>query len=199
MLASSRRSVTLIELLIAISLLAVIILGINNIDIFSRYHFISTDRRAKLQNDVSRCLEHITKSLAQAIGNETAFGSGSAVLAAANTLAVLIDANGNGLRDEGAGDYWVRYKLNTGNHTLSYCRQCPDSACSSCSVSPEESLAKDLTVFSPTIANLISGNYIDVSISACWDPTGTIGSCGSSENPSVSMATSISLPSLASN
>jgi Tfp pilus assembly protein PilV len=187
----SRRSLTLIELLIAIILLAVIILGVNSIDIFSRYHFISTDRRAKLQNDVSLCLEHITKSVSQAIGNE-AVTAGSVVSVNGNKLSVFIDANGNGMVD--TGDYWIGYKFNSGQHTLTYCSQCNNSACGSCVVS-EDTLAKDITVFSPTTNNLSNG-YIDVSITACFDPTGTRGS---SDNPSVTMSTSLGLPSVASN
>jgi len=190
----SRKSFSLIELVMAISLLGVIILAVSNIDIFSRYHYAATDRRAKLQNDVSLCLEHIAKNASRAIGNETFFGANSVVSMGVNTLSIFIDANKNGSIDAGM-DYWVRYKLEPSSHEFSYCGQCSDSACGSCSAISEEQLARDVTEFIPA-KDFSQAGYIDVSITACWDPR-TPSTCGTPDNPSVSMSTGIALPSVA--
>jgi len=190
----SRKSITLIELLIAMVLLAVIILAINNVNVFSRYHFISTDRRAKIQNDASRCLEHITKYASQAIGNEAVFGGTSAVYAGTNVLSFFMDVNANGLRDTAGEDYWVGYRLNNSTYQFGYCSHCSDYSCSTCS-SAVEYLANDITVFSATN----NGNYVNADITACWNPAGTIAACNTPDNPSVTMNTSIHLPSVATN
>jgi Tfp pilus assembly protein PilV len=194
------KSVTFIELLIAIILLAVVILAINNIDVFSRYHIVSSDQRVKVQNDIARCLEHITKNAVNTIGNEETYGTNTTVYVNPDsnnttTLSFFTDTNKNGTRDsgEGAGDYWVRYNYNTTDHSFSYCSQCPDAACAACSGS-EEILAKDITEFS-VHKNLTEGNHINVTIAACWDPT---KACDIS-NPGFNMTTAITLPSVSTN
>ena len=190
MVSPHSKSVTLIELLIAIALLAVIILGINNINIFSRYHLISSDRRAKLQNDVSRCLEHITKNASSAIGNFAINGS-NAVVNTSGGLYVYIDANGNGTRESGSGDRWIGYSLSGNN--LNYYADCGAGGGPSCGASPEV-VASDITAFTPSLN--ISSSYIDVTLTACYNPA---SACGTPDNPSVTMATSITLPSVATN
>lgn len=73
---SSIKSVTLLELIIAIALLSVIVLGLTSIDFFSRHHVVDADRRAKLQNQLYFVLEHMnrtitgTTNVGGAIGNE---------------------------------------------------------------------------------------------------------------------------------
>ncbi|MDO8662299.1 MAG: hypothetical protein Q7K98_03660 [Candidatus Omnitrophota bacterium] len=205
MFSKPLKSVTLIELIIAIILLAVIILGVNNIGIFSRYQVVSSDRRAKLQNDVSRCLEHMTKYLSTAIGNEEVpLGEDTVVYFKENSprtiLSVFTDANSNGLIDSGGADYWIGYKFDDSTHKFTYCSQCQNRACVACSVT-EDALANNITAFSAsksgTPANDFSkGNYINLGLTACWDPA---GSCNTPDNPSVTMSTSISLPSVATN
>lgn len=200
-----RKSVTLIELLIAMSLLAVMILGINSIDIFSRFHFFSTDRQAKVQNDVSFCLEHMTKNLASAIGNELLSAQNPTVFISPNStntaiLSVFADGNGNGIRDAAGGindDRWIGYTFNSSTNILSYCNWCADSTCSACS-GTRDTLASSISAFSAS-KNFNNGPYIHVSLTSCWQPAATTASCGSFDNPSVTMETSLALPSVANN
>lgn len=190
----SFKGVTIIELIIAIILLAVIILGINNIDIFSRYHFITTDRRAKVQNDASRCLEHITKSATLSIGNEAAFSGGSVVALDTDSLSFFVDADFDGLREADTHDHWINYKRS--GHTLTFCGDCGASAsCGTCLARPEV-LSGNITSFSPAVEKLESENYVDISITACYIPDGT---CDGSDNknPAITMSTSIALPGVA--
>ncbi|MFA4989509.1 MAG: hypothetical protein WC576_01915 [Candidatus Omnitrophota bacterium] len=199
MMLSRLKSVTFIELMIAVVLLAVIILAINNIDIFSRRHLISADQRAKVQNDVSRCLEHITKSAGSSIGNETAYGSNTSVYVSPDstnttTLSFFTDTNGNGLMNPDAGDYWVRYSLNTTGYDFSYCSQCANAPCAVCS-GTEEVLAHGITALS-AVKNFSEGNYMNVTLTGCWDPT---QACNTSNNPGMTMSTTLSLPSLSTN
>jgi len=193
MLSNFRKSVTLIELLIAITLLSVIILAINNVSVFSRYHFVSTDRRAKIQNDASRCLEHITKYASQAIGNEAVFGTNTAIYTGTNVLTFFMDANANGLR-ESSQDYWVGYRLNSSTYQLEYCNRCSNLTCSACAGTTEY-LANDITAFSST-KDFSQGNYVNANITACWDPAQSHALCNTPDNPSVTMNTTINLPSV---
>jgi len=192
MIFNQNKSLTLIELILAITLVGVIILGINSINIFSHYQVISSDRRAKLQNDLSYCLDHITKEGLRAIGNEKVFGLNSAVNVSGSRLSFFIDGNKNGRIDgvnTSTGDYWIRYSL--ASNQLSYCSTCTTAtSCSNCSV-----LSNKITAFTPfKSANFSSGTYIDVAITGRWDP----GSAVSADNPEASMRSTIQLPSVSS-
>lgn len=62
------RSLTLIELLIAISLFSTVILSIASISYFSQYHVISAERRVGLQNELSYALAHMSRNVQRAVG-----------------------------------------------------------------------------------------------------------------------------------
>lgn len=63
------RGLTLLELMIAIVLMGMLVLGFYSIDLFSRYHVISSDKRAKLQNEISYALEYMSKQVQQSMGD----------------------------------------------------------------------------------------------------------------------------------
>lgn len=132
--AISIKSVTLLELLIAIVLLSVIVLGLTSIDIFSRHHVVDADRRAKLQNKIYYVLEHMTRNIVGvpvvtggnnsggAIGNEIINSSDSVVDIVTGSgnndserLKVYVDADMDGVRDAEVGnpaageDHWIAY------------------------------------------------------------------------------------------
>lgn len=95
---SFRRSITLVELLVAVVLVGLLVLGISSIDVFSRFHLITSDRRMQLQNQASLCIERIAKDVVRGIGT----ASVPAVLTcAANELQVRYDSNENGQIDVG--------------------------------------------------------------------------------------------------
>jgi len=64
------KGVTLIELLVAVSLIFLVILALTNIDIFGRTMVISSSNRALLQNELSTALEHISKNIVHATGDQ---------------------------------------------------------------------------------------------------------------------------------
>ena len=171
--------------------MATVILAINNMNIFGRNQLLSADRRVKLQNDLSRCLEHLSKQAAMTIGNQTLFGADTAVYITSGALALFIDANANGTRDTDGTDYWVRYKLDSSTHNFNYCGKCPDAACATCVIT-EDTLSTKLTEFSVT-SDFTKGNYLDVKVTACWDPA----TCPDADK--VTMYNTVSLPSLSTN
>jgi len=60
---------TMIELLICMVLVSMIMLGFYSFDSFSRYQVINTDRRAKVQNDLSYAIEYMSSKVQQSIGD----------------------------------------------------------------------------------------------------------------------------------
>ena len=188
------KSVTLIELIIAVTLVAAIILGINGINIFSHSQIISSDRRTKIQNDISFCLDHISKTAVETIGNEVVFGLDTAVKKVTDTsLAFFIDANANGNKDS-SGDYWVKYTFSSSDNKLTYCGNCgSSSACGTCSIS-NEVLSSKIVAFTPA-KDFTLGNHVGVEITGRWLPSES----ASSNNPEVKMNSAIQLPSVSTN
>jgi len=210
------KSVTLLELLIAIVLLSVLVLGLTSIDVFSRHHVISSDRRSKLQNELYLILEHMTKNVGLAIGNEALNGSGTVVNESINVgvmessiIKVYIDASGDGIRqapivNPAAGDdHWIAYRyfdINSASgvrNRVQYCGRCSDGTCSSC-MDAWSTLGTHVINFP---LGALTENYVAIGttvnpVVACWDPA---GSCGSTDDPQINMLTRIKLPSIATN
>lgn len=187
------KSITLLELLIALTLVGVIVLAFSGIELFSRYHVTTADRRAKVQNEVSYVLEHMNKEISRAIGNELVDGNQNVTrisnVPLADFIQAFVDTNPNGVRD--AGDHWIAYRRNLTNYHLDYCSNCSmaTGACSNC-IQPWEILSERITAMNSTSAPLT------VTIVGCWDPRSTAFACGTSDNPSVNMSTSINMPSV---
>jgi len=64
-----RKSITLLELIIGISLLVVIILGVTAFDVASRYFLKSSERKSQIINELNFILEHLSKNINQAVGD----------------------------------------------------------------------------------------------------------------------------------
>ena len=84
------KSLTLFELIVALTLFSMMILGFASLDTFGRHHVISSERRAKMQNGLSFVLEHMTKHIADAIGNESVHGA-KAVLDIGTWSPMIVD------------------------------------------------------------------------------------------------------------
>jgi len=63
------KSVTLIELLISMMIIAIMVLSFYSLEIYGHQQVMSADRRSKVQNSLSYCLEHMSKYVQQANGN----------------------------------------------------------------------------------------------------------------------------------
>jgi len=64
----SKSASSLIELIMAIILMSLVLLGFFSIDLFSRNHVISADKRVKVQNQISYALDYISKYVQQGVG-----------------------------------------------------------------------------------------------------------------------------------
>jgi len=221
---SLARGVTLLELLIAVSIFAIISIAFSNIDTFSRYHAITADRRAKLQNDASYVLEHMQKYLTGIASSTTGLGvQGGAIGDVVNSsdypvqatvisgnsgIAIRIDSNNNGKLDIGT-DKQIAYTYNNTTHQIWYYSDASNT--STCIVlpsgipcTPSPGTGYIMGDFSqtgnPTYCKYNQTyNYIEVQIGACWDPSGAIGTCSSANNPSLSIKSRIYMPGVSIN
>jgi len=198
-LFSSRRSVTLIELIIVVVIVAVMALAISSLTLLSHRQLISASRRAKVQNEVAYCLEHITKHVLNTIGN-TAISATNPVYIVPNTyLAVFIDANGDGMISA-SGDHWIRYTFNSSLGQLVYCSRSETSisACIGVQETISSKIIRRRTGFIPATNFTEGRNYLIVSITGCYDPDGSPSACGTSDNPQINMVATMQLPGVSS-
>lgn len=110
------KSVSLLELLVAIVLLSVLVLGLTSIDFFSRNHVISSDRRSRLQNEIYLALEHVNRSVIRATGDNTSYGILDPTFVGPfpyheTFTQIRIDLNSPPTPNNYADDTWVGYAL----------------------------------------------------------------------------------------
>jgi len=63
------KAVTLLEMIIVIVLMFLLVLGFYSVGSFSRHHVADSDKRAKIQNELSYALEHMAKYVQAGTGN----------------------------------------------------------------------------------------------------------------------------------
>lgn len=185
------RAITLMELLIAAFLISVIALAIGNIEIFSRYHVTASERRAKLQNEISFTLDHMNKNITNAIGTILS----PAVIREANGVRVRVDSNGNGQID--ATDRWIAYRhfnLGAQDSEIRFYNNITASPGSYEKISNKILQGAQgfeiLGIFNA--ANQLNDSFLEVKIIGRWissDPP-------SQDNPEITMRTRIHMPSV---
>lgn len=184
------RSITLIELLIAIVLLSIIVLGLGNIDLFSRSHLLSSDRRAKIDNELSLALAHMGKNVVQGVGIQ---GVGIYNLPpleqTASGFRVRVDSLKTPLNLN--DDRWFNYALST--NTLS--ATCTQVSVASPACTSDETLSTHIisgVVFDSMPSSPTSGFYIkltngstvaEIGLVARYQPANAVGAV----NPQIEM------------
>ena len=153
--------------------------------------FLATDKRSKIQNEAMYTLSHMSKHLLTAIGDV----DNPALLVAnssGNTtyIQATIDSNLDGVRN--ASDGTVTYCFNNATcngaaqpYTVVFVPMAPGSA---------EILAKHVRSFQ-VVQNV---NFLNMSITTCWNPSGTPQACGTMDNPAMNMSNIIRMPSVSS-
>ena len=175
------RGVTLSELLIAIVLMSLVILGFSSIDLFSRHHVIISDRRIKVQNEASFCLEHMAKNVLQGVGNIIQQPL-ERITNGANGFRVRVDLNTPPTPAILTDDTWISYTLS--NNTLS------------CSLNNEtlSTLIVSGVVFGQMPSNPDSGFYINLTDNNTLIEIGLVArhqpnTLPSVDNPQITMKT----------
>ncbi len=219
----SWAGLTIFELLIALVLLSLIILGFMNFDLFTHNQVLTADYRGNLQNELSFLVEHMHKNFSRAIGNEMANGNNTVVRVVDDgidniTMSIYVDVNGDGQRQTPAVpgpnrvDYYVGYRYyyagGTSN-TISYCGECLNQICNPAACINPSNVGEELSnkinnsaipgPFTKPGGATLNENYITVELSACWDPDGLPNPCGSGNNPSQTVRTRMNMPSVTCN
>lgn len=202
----SIKAVTLIELMISIMVVAIMVLSFFSLQSFSSRQVMNADRRSKVQNSLSSCLDHMSKYVQQATGDKT-------------TLPIQMLANGfkvdydcKRTPSNLADDVWISYTL-TGHNLSVVCTgaNCgtgalPEDPCKAVSTTSEvlsTRIASNFSDVSPsalpsplvngfTISRATLGNFIDIGLVGLYDPTQakSTGAVGF-QNPQVEMKTKI--------
>ena len=189
-------ALTLMELLVAIALLSLVSLGVYSLSTFSQHHTTTASRQAEVQNEVSLVLDHMSKHISQAIGNAVSTNPNPPIVVIPvvnpTEIRAFIDTNGNGQSEAGI-DHWTDYRLVS--NRVQFCgEQCTtDLNCSSTSTSCYQDIngRACITAFTPNYT--LGNNYVDVSLTGCWDPA---VNCGTLDNPQANMTIRIDLPSV---
>ncbi len=183
------KSVTLVELLIAICIFAVIAIGFSSIDTFSRYHVMSSDRRAKLQNDASYVLEHMAKEIGKAIGDVNQTAVSVTTIGGDPAIMAWIDYNQNGKRDSAPSDRQIAYRYRgASNYQIWYYSDYTGSPGS------YDILSRKISAFSCSCSS--TDNYVLAEVTTCWNPAAT---CGTLDNPALVMKNRIYMPAVSTN
>jgi len=199
----------LIELIMSMVLMSLVLLGFFSIELFSRHHVISTDKRAKVQNEISYAIEHMSKYVQQANGgpsrNAIRYYPGPSSVGATG-FRVYIDLNSLQTPSVFTDDGWIDYTLSS-NTLIATCTpnggSCPFT-------SPE-----NLTAPSPNgkiIAGVVADNTmpqtpsngfyiritnqgmaVDVGLAGRYNPA----LADTPDNPQISMKTRLVCPSAA--
>lgn len=194
------QAVTLLELLIAITLLGVVVFTFSSIDIFSRFHVRSADIRAQLQNEASSAIEHMTKNISQGIGDITRPAAISTVIGTNTAIIVWVDGNPyaippaapNGRRDTNPNtDHRIAYRHTGPNaYQIIYCPNCTDSPCTTCSPAwGSEIVATRISNFTTPV---VTDNHVRIGVTARYNPSAPV----SQDNPEVTMRTDIKMPAV---
>ncbi|MFA5272227.1 MAG: type II secretion system protein [Candidatus Omnitrophota bacterium] len=107
------KALTLTELIVAITLMGVIILGVVSFDFGSRNMLKSSERKTQVMNQAALILDRISKDALTGIGDLGA----PAMNVTANALNIRQD-DGDGVRESTASDPIVSYVFDNGAHTL---------------------------------------------------------------------------------
>lgn len=128
---NAKRGITLIELIIAISLVGMIVLAIVAVDMASRRFVNTSDFEARAQNQISPALELIAKDVSRAVGNRISDTGVNQTSAAKIDIAARLDINATGGPNNTPGNYgddtWIGYGFDSGTSTIRR-RECLNNA-----------------------------------------------------------------------
>jgi Tfp pilus assembly protein PilV len=107
------KSLSLSELMISILMVGMMILSFYTLQTFSNVQAITADRRAKVQNDLAYCLEHMSKYVQKATGNSIR----QAIQYCANGFRVYVDFNSPPTPLDFSDDGYIDYTLSSNTLT----------------------------------------------------------------------------------
>jgi type II secretory pathway pseudopilin PulG len=186
--------ITLVELLVAIALIGLLVVGISSLDTYARFYLLTSDRRTQIQNEGSYILEHMTKNIRKAIGSVS--NPGALRHSSEAWIKARPDRNGNGRPDDDGSTDWIAYRYIPANYEIQYHEQYPPGE-----REPEDWPETGGKVISHRLAGFSfdltdTNNTVFVDIAVCWDPSEANEECGNVDNPQVYMRTRIKMPAV---
>jgi Tfp pilus assembly protein PilE len=191
------RGITLLELLIASILMVIVTLALVSIDTFSRHHMKTSDRRSRLQNEITFVLENMQKYVSRGVGKVNA-SSYNVLQYVANGFRIRVDLRNT--PSDFTDDLYFDYVLSVSNLTCS-CGPVgagPAACPADCPAGGEILSSHMVTGYqsaltmpnNPTLAGYYvnitdNGSAVEVGLAARWDPT----TPKTAENPQVEMKT----------
>ncbi|MFH1504267.1 MAG: hypothetical protein ABIH08_02610 [Candidatus Omnitrophota bacterium] len=127
-----KKTLTLVEIIIAIVLLAVIVLSASAFDFVSRGFLYSADRKAKVLNEFTYVIDHFSKYIPLATGHMDLNDPNSQGLKVVGTTIIIRADISDGITRAPIGtpdlsdDLWVSYRVNGNN--LEFCSNFDKSA-----------------------------------------------------------------------
>ncbi|MBN3037805.1 MAG: prepilin-type N-terminal cleavage/methylation domain-containing protein [Candidatus Omnitrophica bacterium] len=180
----NKRSFTLMEILVALTLTGVIVLAVASVDVTSRRFLKAAQDKSRIYDEVKIVTEHIAKSLQSGIGD--ILNPGFSISAGGGTIEINQDSNYDG-RFEPLLDTITRYTYRPPTYDIVY--------------DPDISVAGDEEVISKQMianCNFAAGaalNEVALSITSRKDPT----LAASSDNPETILTSSIVLREMSLN
>jgi len=180
-------------LLICLVLIGMVIMGFYSIELFSQYHLLTSDRRAKLQNDSTYILEHMVKKLSLAIGDSSnatvtryPAGVGIRVRLDTGTVTGAIDAN-DMFADYCLVNSEIRFYTNTLGLTMP-----PTSG--TYQVLTDRAVPATGLEFQGNIgaSNILTDNVLTIILSLRWSPN----LAATPDNPTMQMRTTVLMPAV---
>lgn len=171
-----KSGVTLVELIIAMSLLGIVVLGATTFDLASRQFLTSSERKTQVLNELTFILEHMNKNVHKATGDISNLGL---IIPGGSGGQIWIRQDSNLTPQNYNDDKWLRYSYNSNNYNLNFCSDFNKNS-NSCNVT-EELLSRRVI---DIIFNSGSGGGWVNRLKLRYDPTKPIDT---RENPEANM------------
>ncbi len=175
----TRKSISLLELILAISLMGVIILGVTSFDMASRQFFTAAERKAKITNEAALILDRIAKDALSSIGHGISESDSPAAVcpySSTHLLYMVQDTDKNGIRDDNF-DELIVYAFDNNSHVLSRTQAGGDA----------ETVSDKVIIFGAPVVN----NTIKIYLTLRYDPSKPADPIS---NPQVQSITTVEVP-----
>jgi len=172
--SKNSKSITLIELLISMMIIGVMIVGFYIFEIYSNTQVLDSERRARVQNSLTNCLDHMSKYVQQADGSL----SSPAIVVTATGFQVRVDFNNPQTPSVFTDDALVSYSLSGNDLSVT----CSGSNCPSFDPTP---LSEQIISFTVDVQN----NLVEIGLVGRFDPTLPVSGTNGFVNPQVEMRT----------
>lgn len=176
----NKKGLTLIEMLIAVTLIGMITLSLASINVFFWSNFNGIQRKSELQNEALFIISHIRKTALKVVGD---INRNPIVFAGLDNLTWWEDANANGTQDQFI-DSIVTYSR-AANNVLSKTGGVDAGT-----------ISRKVTFFSSQVGSTI--NNVTVDFRECWNPS-SLATCGRVDNPTMNVTMRIIMPMVSIN